>query len=764
MEESSVVGIVAKNSLDYIKTIFNAYQLGDVVVLLRSVDDHERIKLTGVTRVVDPEDRFGWFTDAYQFSDSEKLAQVSFTSGTEGEPKGVLLTHQALSDVTVRLNIVMETDSTIREYVGVSAQFSFGLGRFRAISAVGGAAYLPEFGFNPTEIRDMLERGEINSLSAVPTLWRVLLKNKSLFGDEVLRLKWIEIGSQYMSRKEKEELKLLFPSAIIVQHYGLTEASRTTFLRLDKVNDDSLESVGSVIEPVEVKISEAGGICIRGAHVADKLLKQGEYISNVDEQGWFETNDLGRIKDGCLYYEGRADDLINCGGIKLSPDALERDLRENLNIKEGLAIARYDDALTGNGVLVVKKVSLELEKAVILTAMTNVLLNYGINNRNVINIIEVDELPVTSTGKVKRKELSKLYNLGQCEIVDTNLNSGTYKEPSNDLELSLTVAWQKVFNLDRVGVTDNFFELGGDSLMTIRMVVEMELASGIKFDIGDVFSHPTIEQLVVLKQSGKQQAASSIVPLQKLGGGMPLFFLCGINLYQELADSLGELQPVYGIYVAEEQVLVNAVMEGKESELSVVHLANLYSEAILRRQPEGPYQLGGISFGGLLAIETARILKEKGAEVSIVILLDTILPSSIQLSTYAKLRKVIKNCLIKGKRLYNSVEKKELQLADVVGLREKAYRQAMEIYDVDGEYYDGPVILIKAKEQHWGRGVSLKDDYGWDAVINGEVTIYEIEGDHLGIIKKPNVLKLAEILKPYMLGEMPHARQDIGSL
>lgn len=764
MEESSVVGIVAKNSLDYIKTIFNAYQLDDVVVLLRSVDDLERIKLTGVTRVVDPEDRFGWFTDAYQFSDSETLAQVSFTSGTEGEPKGVLLTHQALSDVTVRLNTIMETDSTIREYVGVPAHFSFGLGRFRAISAVGGAAYLPESGFNPIEIRDMLERGEINSLSAVPTLWRILLKNKSLFSNEALLLKWIEIGSQYMSGKEKEELKLLFPSAIIVQHYGLTEASRATFLRIDKASAENLESVGSAIGQSEIKISEAGRICIRGAHVATQLLKLGKYASNVDEQGWFETNDLGQIKDGCLYYDGRADDLINCGGIKFSPDALERDLRESLNIKEGIAIARYDDELTGNGVLVAQNVSLELDESVILTAMANVLLDYGVNNRNVIKIIKVDELPVTSTGKVKRKELSKLYNLGQHDIVDTTLKSDTYKAPRNDLELSLTVAWQKVFKLDRVGVADNFFELGGDSLMTILMVVEMELASGIKFDIGDVFSHPTIEQLVVLKQSDQQQAASSIVPLQELGNGIPLFFLCGINLYQELADSLGGLQPVYGIYVAEEQMLVNAVMEGKASELSVAHLANLYSDAILRRQPEGPYQLGGISFGGLLAVETARILKEKGAEVSIVILLDTILPSSIQRSMFSKLRKVVKSCLIKGKRLYKSVQNKEPQLSEVVGLREKAYRQAMEIYDVDGKYYDGPVILIKAKEQHWGGGVSLKDDYGWGAVINGDVTIYEIEGDHLGIIKKPNVLELARILKTHMLGGISNAQQDTGSL
>ena len=194
MDEKMVTGIVAKNSLSYVSEVFKSYENGSVVVLLRSANDQERIQLTSVTRVVEPTDCFGWFDEKHVFSDATSLAQISFTSGTEGEPKGVLLTHQALSDVTKRLNDIMETNCSIREYVGVPAHFSFGLGRFRAISAVGGAAFLPAGGFNPLEIRDMLKKGEINAVSAVPTLWRVLLKNKAIFSNERLGLKWIEIG------------------------------------------------------------------------------------------------------------------------------------------------------------------------------------------------------------------------------------------------------------------------------------------------------------------------------------------------------------------------------------------------------------------------------------------------------------------------------------------------------------------------------------------------------------------------------------------
>jgi len=746
----SVIGIVAKNSLSYVEAIFNAYVDTTPIVLLRSTDDQLRKELTGVTHVIDSDSTFGWFSSSYVFSDDDSLAQVSFTSGTEGEPKGVLLTHKALSDVTYRLNNVMEVDSSIREYVGVPAHFSFGLGRFRAIAAVGGRAFLPEMGFNPLEIRDMLKQQDINAVSAVPTLWRVLLKNKAIFGLEASNLKWIEIGSQYMSRKEKEELKILFSNAVIVQHYGLTEASRTTFLRIDQECENKLESVGIVTGISEIKISESGRICIRGPHVANQLLKQECFTSNVDGAGWFETNDLGVIQNGYLYYQGRADDLINCSGIKLSPDALECDLQEFLNIKEGIAISGYEDDLVGNGVLVAKKKKLELEAHEIFTAIVEILLDYGVNNKNAVKVIQLDEFPVTSTGKIQRKELSKLYIAGRNEAFEYVFQTNNYIAPRNDFELSLAVVWKKILKLERVGIADDFFDLGGGSLTAVMLVNEMELASGIKFDIGDVFSFPTIEQLVSLQQEGKQKVASSIVPLQEKGSGLPLFCLCGINIYQELANSLGTTQAVYGIYVAEEQALMSALIEGIDLDLSVVHLAQLYSDAILRKQPEGPYQLAGISFGGLLAIETARILQKKGAEVAVVILLDTILPSAVLRSLLSKLKRRVKLCIGKVQKMYKLAENEEQKLSEMMDLRDQAYRKAMEAYNVPGEYYHGKVVLIKAKEQKWGKGVSLKDDYGWGDIISGDVITYEMEGDHLGIIKKPNVSALAEQLKVYL--------------
>lgn len=482
MEGQKIIGIVAKNSVSFVEMVFNCYKKKQAVVFLRDITD-SRIEAARVADVLEPCDAKGWFTNSYNFSDDDSLAQISFSSGTEGEPKGVSLTHRALFDVSERLNDVMEVNSSIREYVGVPATYSFGLGRFRAVAAVGGHSYLPEHGFNPVEIKQMLSDDEINAVSAVPSLWRVLLKNKSIFGSEALNLKWIEIGSQYMSRKEKEELKLLFPGAIIVQHYGLTEASRTTFLRIDQVDGDVLESVGTCYGQTEIKISDSGRICIRGPHVAKFVLIAGENISNIDDEGWFTTSDLGLIEDGNLYYQGRADDVINCGGIKLSPDALERDICELLDLKEGVAISCIDDELAGNGVLIASLHSLNICQKDIISAATVILAKHGVNNKSVLKTIVLAGFPIGETGKVRRKDLVKAY-LKQNSESKTNVavRHQADKKALSEEEKKILSIWQSVLKVDYLDIDTNFYDFGGDSLTAICALVEME-SKGVPSDV-----------------------------------------------------------------------------------------------------------------------------------------------------------------------------------------------------------------------------------------------------------------------------------------
>mgnify|MGYP000025746264 CR=1 FL=1 len=563
------IGIVSKNSLSYVKAVFDAYVNKQAVVLLRSVNDQSRIEQVAVESVVEPENDFGWFDAAYTFADDDTLAQISFTSGTEGEPKGVLLTHRMLADVTTRLNNVMELGASVREYVGVPANFSFGLGRFRAVSAIGGRSFLPEFGFNPVEIRDMLKAGEINAVSAVPTLWRVLLKNQSIFADEALSLKWIEIGSQFMSGQEKSQLKTLFPNAVIAQHYGLTEASRSTFLRIDKATDAQLESVGVAIGTTKIKISESGRICIQGEHVAEQLLVEGAYVDNVDTKGWLETSDLGYIEDGYLFFQGRADDLINCAGIKLSPDALEHDLRECLMIKGGIAIAAYDDELTGNGVLLAYQKSLALDKQALFVALADILLTYGIHNKQVIKVIPVDDFPLTATGKVKRKALVKLYQhhcMGDDVEVLTEgaggeVNDDSYTNENLTAEEALVQSiWQQVLSIKHVDLGANFYQLGGDSLTAISAVVAIEKMGDVPVEVAKgILQGFTVREVAkqLSEQSGREHYKHQInAPEIKAGmminvvRGLLVLFVIGGHWSAGILERLPASLNILSVYLA----------------------------------------------------------------------------------------------------------------------------------------------------------------------------------------------------------------------
>ena len=473
----NTVGIVSTNSCDFVRECFENLRSNKTIVLLRSRDDLEKIKKTNVSEVIEPISDYGWVKLPYSPGPAEQVAQISFTSGTEGAPKGVIIKHKAFNDVVTRLNEVMEVDATISEYIGIPVNFSFGFGRCRAVATAGGKFFIPENGFNPIEIRNMAGKGEINAISAVPSLWRMLLKVKSIFQDELKKIKWIEIGSQYMSSNEKEELKVLFPNAIIVQHYGLTEASRTTFLRIDQVDNENLESVGKAYGATKIKLSEDNKIMIQGPHVAESLLIGKGIIDNTDEDYWFETSDLGEIREGFLYYKGRADDLINCGGVKLSPDAIESELLKLLCIKDGIAIARVDDELMGNGVLVAVRKDIAIDDNDILIKLEEVLSKYGIKNKRVLNLLRCDDFPQTATGKIQRRFLREQFENSQSiKVIDKPLQEEN-ENPSfgNNSEIDkISEIWKGILKLDYIDIHSNFYEHGGDSLTAITAIVEME--------------------------------------------------------------------------------------------------------------------------------------------------------------------------------------------------------------------------------------------------------------------------------------------------
>ena len=458
------VGLISVNSIDYVEKLFNLYESNQTAVLLKETTQKKQINGITLTNILKPKISTGWFSPDYPTISTEDIAQVSFTSGTEGDPKAIAISHKALDNTASRLVDAMEIDHSIKEYIGAPVNFSFGLGRCRTIAKVKGKGYLPPNGFDPLEIGRMLSNDEINAISAVPTLWRILLQNKKYF-DETSRhrVKWIEIGSQYMSRDEKAELRELFPTAKIIQHYGLTEASRTTFLDVS-LEHSALESVGKPTGNIEVKLNTNNKICIRGPHLCSGIVKNGEVKSLCDPDGWFETSDFGEIESEFLYYKGRADDIINCGGIKISPDTLEREVRHSLDeLNIGFCISKIVDNERGEIPLLALLTVDSNKQSTVENVVLKELRKLGLNLTSLPKVF-MDEFPATATGKIQRKLITSQFKLHNPEII-----SKPRKKSS-----SIEGIFEEIFKKENIRKDASFDSLGGDSLNYVKASIAIE--------------------------------------------------------------------------------------------------------------------------------------------------------------------------------------------------------------------------------------------------------------------------------------------------
>jgi malonyl CoA-acyl carrier protein transacylase/thioesterase domain-containing protein/acyl carrier protein len=358
-------------------------------------------------------------------------------------------------------------------------------------------------------------------------------------------------------------------------------------------------------------------------------------------------------------------------------------------------------------------------------------------------------------------------------------DSRSYVAPRNDLEISLTSACERVLGLPRVGITDNFFELGGHSLAVIKLVMEMKQTTGLDINLGEVFRSPTVAQLVEHLGTAANNA-SIVVPLQPRGTRPPMFCLCGIDLYRRFAQELDQDQPVYGVYVAEEQAIIADVLRGDMSGVSIDRLVEAYHDAIIRFQPEGPYRFAGVSFGGLLAIALARKLRQLGIEVQTVFLFDTLLPEAQRriwwkwvllrlkasvtrqglrqlLRDFGKLQRKLSS-RIAARRSTSGATARAPQAAGTgdyyqqfIQQQRTAFRAAYRQWNPEQSHLDFPVVLFRAGLRDiWVPGYATAEDYGWRRYVGGKLSIVDVPGGHLSMLADPYVCGVARTAQQHL--------------
>ncbi|MBV9386823.1 MAG: amino acid adenylation domain-containing protein [Chroococcidiopsidaceae cyanobacterium CP_BM_ER_R8_30] len=434
--------------------------------------------------------------------------------------------------------------------------------------------------------------------------------------------------------------------------------------------------------------------------------------------------------------------------------------------------------------------------------------------------VVLESFPLTPNGKINRRALPK---------PDHTRSTKAATLPRSQVEQTLTEIWCDVLSLKQISIDDNFFELGGHSLLATRLVSRIRDTFEIELPLRSLFETPTIDKLATeierLQNSSVQSKLPAILPLSREAYRIKLSY----SLYEAPKDcadsnlelnhphkkpeqandftlttseihSLVPLQPigskppffcvhpifgtVFPYYSLARQFddrpfygLQPIALDGEHPPHTTIEaMATYYIEAILQVQPQGPYYVGGWSFGGVVAFEIAQQLQQAGHKVAFLAILDTAIPG-YRLSYFESLQALISmtRSLFPFFIDYLSLIQSSLQVRDQPSssnflkfirrpkgdfpqivrsqlLNELSLQPILQTYRANIQAflnytpkpYPNPINLFRSSRSL--NKMTHDSTLGWEKLTK-EVCLCVTPGNHLTMLRDPNVQHLGEELK-----------------
>ena len=343
-----------------------------------------------------------------------EVSSIIFTSGTTGTPKGVKLKHENIIFVTNNIIKIIGVRSDDVEINPLQLSHSFGLGCLHTTIAQGATSIIFRNSINLKEIIGAVTINKATGFVGVPaTFQKILLNYKQEFKEAGKNFHYLLTNSAPMPKDDIQEIIKLFPLTNFFTYYGLTEASRSTFLLF---NNDirKIESVGKPAPNVQLKIitdndstsneHDVGEVLIKGPNVIDEYWADTVKEPKIKD-GWLATGDLGFLdNDGYLYLNGRKDDIINVGGEKVSPIEIELMIKQLDKIQD-VGVIGVPDKTFGEIPVAFIVTEFNLETNEILGHCIKTLERYKIPQ----NFLFVDSIPKNESGKIERNALREMY-------------------------------------------------------------------------------------------------------------------------------------------------------------------------------------------------------------------------------------------------------------------------------------------------------------------------------------------------------------------
>lgn len=347
------------------------------------------------------------------------LAALMYTTGTTGRPKGVKLTHD---NILAALRSIVEFVGYTpddREVVILPLSHNFGLGHVYCNLMSGGAVYTEPGLTRVGRVLKALESFRATGFPGTPMGFGLLLDQYGpVLAQKGRQLRFSVINSAPLPPERTAQLQKLLPQLDIMIYYGLTEASRTSFISLTRHGPDYYRSAGRPMKHVEVQIhaadksalpaGETGEVVIRGPAVTEGYWNSPDETRAVFRDGWMHTGDLGHLDaEGFLWITGRIKDVINVGGYKVNPADVESVLLTWPGVRDvGVVGVESVGGFTGETVIaaLVGEAGFVPDEAALQQHCLAKLEKFKVPARFVV----VPEISRSNTGKIKRAELAKL--------------------------------------------------------------------------------------------------------------------------------------------------------------------------------------------------------------------------------------------------------------------------------------------------------------------------------------------------------------------
>jgi len=587
-------------------------------------------------------------------------AYVMYTSGSTGNPKGVVIEQRSIVRLVCDPNYI--TISPLDTFLQM-APASFDASTFEIWGALLNGARLVIMEPGTPSLRDIgrkIEREQVTTLWLTAGLFHAMVDEQL---PSLATVRNMLAGGDVLSPRHVEKFLDVHRSSSVINGYGPTEGATFTCCHVLR-HGDSIGKTVPIGRPIsktrilildealnKVSIGQLGELYIGGEGVARGYLNQPElteerFVRNPysadPSDVLYRSGDMVSVgADGAIEFLGRKDNQVKVRGFRVELGEIEIALQQHPWVRHVVAIVvesgPADKAIhafwTAEAGAVGEGGDLMLFAGQHLPA-------YMVPSTFTL----LESLPLTENGKVDRKKLLAMAvrNISRRDIaaaarqavaqtstgqtVDIHAVADTSREnafvpPTDVLEVQLIEIWEEILGVDRIGIRDDFFQLGGHSLLAARMFARVGEKLEKNLPLATLFHAPTIEQLAaVIRAEGWTPHWSVLVPMQAHGTKPPLFLAHGLTgnvlSFYRLRHYIQDDQPMYGIQAY-------GLSSGRASLLSIPEMAAHYVQEVRAFQPDGPYYLGGFSGGGLLAYEMAVQLTAAGERVAFLALFDS---------------------------------------------------------------------------------------------------------------------------------------------